>query len=536
MEEWNGILQFKHFNIVQTIRFHLLGLEIKFDIKAVASMEVYTSIGEEKLSAKTEIDILNDMIELKDIFERFRNLINDSMNAIIDYLSSNVHKLLSQLLMSTSELRAIVTNLKNDKTSLKGILNSIKPLWGKFTSIKQTVTHLLDELEFHTGIFAVNFTRLLRGETSRIGRNIDSTIDKITSKVLSLIKSYTGIGFRFTAFVKIFSLEFSSMGVELVYSIQNLGQCNKFRKAYELLHGEPAIRVLATSGKTIALGFFMSLDRNVALSIAIGDSKFVVHAHIDLSVFGMQSFGDLFISNNGLSAIIECKIWNVFFARVTMSAEPVRKWYDLTFALIGTFLATSQNQGPLTGCKLGLTIAQIVVDKARVVLDVAEGILEIAKFSLEVAKSGLEVAKRAIEVALNESTRYRNEIKILIRTQQFYNMTLESAGISEEFAYNDYNLTIDDLNAVLEDVKKNVKEDSVVSEIFNVTKFAYNMIDSGIDQANSIPLINVWILEMENNTFHFFDANECSNFQDCLQYAFSILYDLFSDESIAKMS
>lgn len=136
--------------------------------------------------------------------------------------------------------------------------------------------------------------------------------------------------------------------------------------------------------------------------------------------------------------------------------------------------------------------------------------------------------------ALNESTIYRNELENVTSYSRVYNITLEAAGINEEFAFNEYNLTIDDLNAVLEDVKKNFKEDSVISEISKVTKLAYNMIDSGIHQANSIPLINVWMLEMENNTFRFFHADECSNFQDCLQHAFSILYDLFSDESIEK--
>ncbi|XP_052081717.1 uncharacterized protein LOC127719541 isoform X3 [Mytilus californianus] len=944
MEQWNGLLQFKHFSINPTVRLDFWRLNITFVIKTIASLEVYTSVGgednriwcgnaanppgifasflvdynpfksipllenwmfaaavkihafvttEEKLSLQTEIDVVNNILQTKDIVERFLNLVDDFRNESIDALSGDLQQQLSKLSFSVSELSSSLTDILNSQSSLQNISTSMKLLWDKFITIKKTTRKLLDELEFHAGKFVANLTNLLESEIARIGRNINLTISRITSKVFSLVKSYTGAGFRFTAFVRIFSLDFSSMGVELVHSTQRLGECNKFRKVYELLHGEPAIRVLARGSHPIKLGYFLSLE-TVALSIAIGNGKFVAHAHIDVSVLGMKASGDLFISSNGLYVVIEGNIWNIFLARVTLSVELGRKWYELTFALKGILLATSHKLGSttaansdfqvsyLTGlrlfatklaneankrltavqnglssaqkaltraqqklsnaqnkvrdchssfdnaiskletvkrkvddakipferaletlrnaqrkvnnlCKIrhcsylcipgfrlrtcggwirypcfkytscmfkvpnllceaanlfcrgvralayialeaakilvrvpmiifetvkaALTIAQNVVDNARVVLYVAEGILEVAKFGLEAAKGGLEVAKGAIEAvkftvkaglyvfdlivlgiqqlidvkncgfeiemsthdkalfevscevkafglgwttfrfwfdfrhpvtsiwriakstvktlfksvtsvfgkrkrrdvsfkavskihhilrlfkrdtfdnsnnetmylndtifhdgnwtsdieytieyydriryfehncklfnnvhsflttsfyyflnisdetvrALNESTHYRNEIQNITMYSTVNSMTLESAGISEEVAYNDYNLTINELNAVMEDVKINLKEDPVMSEIGNVTELAYRMVDSGIDEANSLPLINLWMLGMENFTFDFFDENDCSNFQDCLQHAFSVFYDLFSDDSI----
>ncbi|CAC5419922.1 Fibrillin-1 [Mytilus coruscus] len=824
MEQWNGLLQFKHFSINPTVRLDFWRLNITFVIKTIASLEVYTSVGgednriwcgnaanppgifasflvdynpfksipllenwmfaaavkihafvtaEEKLSLQTEIDVVNNILQTKDIVERFLNLVDDFRNESTDVLSGALQQLLSKLSFSVSELSSCLTDILNSQSSLQNISTSMKLLWDKFITIKKTTRKLLDELEFHAGKFVANLTNLLESEIARIGRNIDLTISRITritSKVFSVVKSYTGAGFRFTAFVRIFSLDFSSMGVELVHPIK--------------------------------LGYFLSLDTHVALSIAIGNGKFVAHAHIDVSVLGMKASGDLLISSNGLYVVIEGNIWNVFLARVTLSVELGRKWYQLTFALKGILLAPSHKQASntaansdfqvsyLTGIRLitknladeankrltavqnGLYSAQKAltraqqklsnaqnkvrdchssfdnamskletvkrkVDAAKIPLDRAletlrkaqrnvdnlcrirdcphvcvpgwrcrwcggwirypccrftscmfkipnfvceaanlfcrEGILEVAKFGLEAAKGGLDVAKGAIEAvkltvkaglyvfdllvlgiqqlidvkncgfeiemsthdkalfelqvflvnekevmflsrqsqkkilrlfkrdtfdnsnnqtmylndtifqdgnwtsdieytieyfdrmkyfehncklfnnvhsfltissyyfinisdetvhALNESTHYRNEIQNITSYSTVNTMTLESAGISEEYAYNDYNLTIDELNAVMEDVKINLKKDPVMSEIANVTELAYRMVDSGIDEANSLPLVNLWMLGMENFTFDFFDENDCSNFQDCLQHAFSVFYDLFSDDSI----
>lgn len=133
---------------------------------------------------------------------------------------------------------------------------------------------------------------------------------------------------------------------------------------------------------------------------------------------------------------------------------------------------------------------------------------------------------------INESTQDQGLLENMTSFSFIDNMTLETSGISKEYAYSDYNLTIDELNGVLEEVKANVQDDPVISEIVNLTDFAYDMINSGIEEANSLPIISNWLFEMENFTLNYFNTNECASFQDCLQYTFSILYDLYSDMSI----
>ncbi|CAC5419911.1 unnamed protein product [Mytilus coruscus] len=135
---------------------------------------------------------------------------------------------------------------------------------------------------------------------------------------------------------------------------------------------------------------------------------------------------------------------------------------------------------------------------------------------------------------LNESTTYRNIIENITSYSSIDNMTLETSGISEEYAQSDYNLTAEELNIVLEEVKTNMLDDPVISEIANVTEVAHDMINSGMDEANSLPIINSWLFEMENFTVEYFDTNDCFGFQDCLQHTFSVLYDQFADISIEK--
>ncbi|CAC5392959.1 unnamed protein product [Mytilus coruscus] len=129
---------------------------------------------------------------------------------------------------------------------------------------------------------------------------------------------------------------------------------------------------------------------------------------------------------------------------------------------------------------------------------------------------------------LNESTFYRN----IIENITSYSST--ELGISEEYAQSDYNITADELSIVLEEVKTNMIDDPVISEIANVTKVAYDMINSGMDEANSLPIISSWLFEMGNVTVDYFDTNDCFAFQNCLQHTFSVLYDQFADISIEK--
>ncbi|CAG2256354.1 unnamed protein product [Mytilus edulis] len=118
-------------------------------------------------------------------------------------------------------------------------------------------------------------------------------------------------------------------------------------------------------------------------------------------------------------------------------------------------------------------------------------ILRIAKATvntlLDSVKNVLGKRKKRAETSalLNDRTYYRNIIENITSYSSIHNMTLEELGISEKYAKSDYNITADELSIVLDEIKSNMLDDPVISEIANVREVAYDMINSGMDEANS---------------------------------------------------
>jgi hypothetical protein len=111
------------------------------------------------------------------------------------------------------------------------------------------------------------------------------------------------------------------------------------------------------------------------------------------------------------------------------------------------------------------------------------------------------------------------------------NMTIDSFGISKEYALKDYIITSEDLEAAIEDVKLSLLDDPLLTELENTTQVTDELIDMEMNEADSVSIIEYWLLGMENNTIDYFTEAECSGFEDCVLYAFSVLYGLYTDAS-----
>jgi hypothetical protein len=847
---------------------------------------------EEQLSVNTQINIIDDLIDMRNKLQRFFSLLTDFLFQFSNQLSTAIQNAIVDFQKSITSFIALLHGAINGEIKLKNVLSVAKDIWKTYTiDIKHAARHIIDDLEFDISVTVNNLTKLIESEIKRIGRNIDSTVSKIRKSVMSLANTFTGFGFRFAAFVRIFSLEFSVMDIEFVYSIDSLGRCSQFQKVYEIMKGENAIRILARGTVRTRLGYFLSYEVGSYLSIAASTDidQYIMHIHTEVGILGMRVSGDLLIHSNGMVIRVEGNIWDVIFARIELSAELGKEWYHLTFNLKGSLgiaakgtpdannfggslldgirllarklaesannrlnaaqdklssahnlLSTAQHKltdaqryirkcqrnfdyaieslevakdrlekakGPLqealerlsqaqrnvdnlcrirrcsyicvpgfrmrrcriawftfpcpqwTSCmfripntfcelanvacyavrtlayialevvkvfvripmlvldatKVALSIAQIVVVKAKVFLWVAEGILEAAKMGLEVVKFGLEVAKAAIGTVkfivraalyvfdlmasglqnLIDVTNCGFEIQLSITDKAFFdvscdinafslgwttfrfgfdfrhpiasmwriakaiittlldsitnlvgkrrkreisffamsklhlilklykrealndtnfqsiylntslsknesdqdfersyydrvllfekncalfqnihsflfesindlflmsnetvtifenitqykdvinnntlnsktanNMTADSLGISREYALKDYNITSEDLDAAIADVKDSLSDNPLLNELENITEFGNDLLDREIDEAKSVPIIHYWLVAVENLTTNYFDENECSDFEDCVLYAFSRLYDLYIDDSL----
>lgn len=849
------------------------------------------------MSIETKTDIVKEMTDLKEMLDKFRFVVDELYNKTIGELSPVLQQTIIRFQSSILELQTILDKMAGSD-SLRVILRDIKYLWEKYISLKNEAIGLLDKLEFLISGTVKQLTELVSSEITRIGLNIDRAISKLKDQIMILVDSFTGVGFSFTASVKIFVLEFGILKVEVIHEVEGIGKCSKFKKVYELMSGVKATRAIAyipikLEIVRIRLGYFLVYENNqyISVAVAMAEKRFVVHLHTHVSILGLKTSGDLLISNNGLYIHVEGIIWNIFFAKIEMSAELGQSWYDLTFKVKGSLLVSSKKQetigrstsdfhgsyldgirsvarkigddanrrlqavqyglsaaqrgltlaqnkisqaqgkvkqcnanfdsaiyslenakrkldeakGPYeralekirkaqrnvnnlcrikscrplcipgfrcgwcgwfpcckwTNCliaipnvvchganlvcqgiraaayivleaaklfvripmlafdiaKAVLTGAQIIVDKARIVLDVAVAFLEVTKIGLQIAKVGLEVAKGAVELlkitlsaalhvfdflvlgiqqaidvkncgfeiemsihdkALFEigcdvkafglgwktfkfwfdfrnpitsmwrvakgtidaildsitdifGKRKRRDISFKVMSRlhhvfkiykrdafdtagnqteylantvfattynhvpvndileydyrkmlfqencmsfktihsflslsigqllnmsnetvsqlqdmstfsdptlnitsetSVYNLTIESSGISAEYALKDYNITYDELNAILEEVKSNFTDDSLITDVEEVNREAIEMTKSAVEEANSLSVVPFWIFELENMTTDNFNKSDCANFRDCLLHSISILYDLFIDDSI----
>jgi exonuclease VII small subunit len=367
-----------------------------------ASSQMYGFITtEEQLSVNTRINIIDDLTDMRNKVQRFFNLLTDFSSQFGNQLSTAIQNALLDFQNSTTSFIAQLHNAINGEIKLKNVITVAKDIWKTYTTdIKHTARHIIDDLEFDTSVIANNFTELIESEIARIGRNIDSTISKIRSNVMSLADRYTGFGFRFAAFVEIFNLKFPSMDIELIYSVDSLGRCSKFQEVYEIMKGEKAFRILARVTVRKKLGYFLSCEVGTYLStsMSIRQYFFVMHIHLHVDILGMTVSGDLLINNNGMLIRIEGNIWKVFFARIELSSEVGKKWHDLIFNVKGTFgvaVRGSDFEGSLLDGMRQL--ARELADSANNRLQAAQERISRAQSSLASAQKRLTDAQAYIE-------------------------------------------------------------------------------------------------------------------------------------------
>lgn len=157
--------------------------------------------------------------------------------------------------------------------------------------MKNEAIGLLDKLEFLISDTVKQLTELVSSEITRIGLNIDRAISKLKDQIMILVDSFTGVGFSFTASVKIFVLEFGILKVEVIHEVEGIGKCSKFKKVYELMSGVKATRAIAyipikLEIVRIRLGYFLVYDNNqyISVAVAMAEKRFVVHLHTHVSI------------------------------------------------------------------------------------------------------------------------------------------------------------------------------------------------------------------------------------------------------------
>ncbi|WAR28399.1 LOW QUALITY PROTEIN: VGFR2-like protein, partial [Mya arenaria] len=258
-------------------------------------------------------------------------------------------------------------------------------------------------------------------------------ISNVTAQASMVFKNITGAGFRFKGDLDISGLKILGLEIELVYSIDSLGECSRFERAYSVLKGLPEFW---HSGLP-KIGRFLRIEAGIGIGLAISlDShgKFAALLRVEAKFLGIRAQTDLFITNQGLHIYLEGNVWNTFKAQLQISAELGNElgneWYQLSFGVKGSFVADADGDGSFDDGYLAAlrrftnTIAdeankrisklQDGVTKAQRGLTSAQNWLE-DKMSMMRANDKLEDAKKPFKDALSKLNEAQRKVDRLCR-------------------------------------------------------------------------------------------------------------------------
>ena len=153
--------------------------------------------------------------------------------------------------------------------------------------------------------------------------------------------------------------------------------------------------------------------------------------------------------------------------------------------------------------------------------DTAESLFDIANETKSLTDKAKELSDQMVTYDLNQLAN---------------NITLESADVSIENAFSDYNLTKNDLDKAFEEAKHSFYTDPLLQELSSTAEFSKGLIKKEMESIEFSPILTNWLLAMENVTKDFFNDTDCVSFRDCIFYAISELYDLYQQENHPNIS
>ncbi|CAG2197544.1 unnamed protein product [Mytilus edulis] len=464
VDEWNALLQVKELGVTPVLKFKLFNKDVTLALHDImtASIDAYMEIGGQterswcgnhanpegvflsfmsnlnpfrdvplikewvfdmniRLFAffttspnhmpttNTTINVLTDIEDFSAAIQRFGDILTDLIVRFGKDLSHTVRTFLHDfqtLILSFVQMLADV--IKTGKFNIKQISEITGNIFTTYIdSFKRKGQGVLDLLEFEGSVVAYKIARFIKTEQQIIRQNVDKLLSKVRSQVFSAIKNYNGFGIRFSVDLYLIKLGFGQMDIEFIYSVDRLGQCSKFNKVYEILSGEPSIKILASPtiqkrlgkmqslGKYKKLGYFFKFELSDSLSIALSkvSDKFVAHLHVHAELLGMKVSGDVLISNKEFVIALEGNLWNVYFARLSLSTELGNDWYNLNYHLRGE-LVVKRGEHDFGGSYLDglLILSQKAADAANKRLNTAKEKLSSAQHSISYIQDKLTVA------------------------------------------------------------------------------------------------------------------------------------------------
>jgi hypothetical protein len=201
---------------------------------------------------------------VKNVF-RYASLLLNTSKEVLSHLKNTAEQFIQTLENFLQELR------ENNEHVFTNLIEHISDVWAnEWSTLKIDAETFCDSIKDNARIAKDNFTNLIDRELIHLKDNIHNIIDTMTSQVMQLYKNPIGFGIRYKGTLNIFFFKFAGLEIEFVYSVDQLGECSRFRKVYELLKGERAARIYGVlSTGLIKLAPFIRMDVGAGLGLAI---------------------------------------------------------------------------------------------------------------------------------------------------------------------------------------------------------------------------------------------------------------------------
>ncbi|XP_052808290.1 uncharacterized protein LOC128237110 [Mya arenaria] len=369
------------------------------------------------------IHAAKEVLDLKNRTERFVNLLQDVLHRYATLLSNHSTILLYTVITSSQKLLDIVEDVLEDMSDIPTIQQVIQLITGVWkdgwTQLQDNTGAFLDSIKENSRLDSYNVTQRIKDETNAVRNGVNMLIRNVTDQATLLFKKMNGAGFRFKGDLDIYGLKIIGLEIELVYSIDSLAACSRFVRAYSVLKGEKAIRVLGVVSSGIKFGRFLRIEAGLGIGLAISldlNGKFAALLRVEANFLGIGAQTDLFITNKGLYFYLESNIWDTYKAQLEIFAELGNDWYLLTFGVKGKFVADDDENGSFDDGYLAALrrFTKTIADEANNrISKLQEGITKAQK-GVTSAQNWLEDKK---SIFLNVNSKFDDAIHALERAK-----------------------------------------------------------------------------------------------------------------------
>ncbi|KAH3801285.1 hypothetical protein DPMN_154933 [Dreissena polymorpha] len=165
---------------------------------------------------------------------------------------------------------------------------------------------------------------------------------------------------------------------------------------------------------------------------------------------------------------------------------------------------------------------------------------EIFKTKCEIFSKVWLYLMEATYVAFNVSSGTEGEFfepESLTKYSNITNRTLSlyDIGVDINVAATEFNMSISDLELLLEEARKNISSDNQLVEIQEMSNVYSKVMTSQKNETSTMEITMFWVHIMDNISRDYYEESTCINFMDCMHYSITILYELFDGENITNM-